>query len=394
MKKINQFLISVILTALLINPVYGFPGMAGNSSAAETGDFLQSEQEIPDLSNATQSDQNIILLQHLIEVDAAQFESQNRIYVRETLIYKNIGDKNFSGTLRTWVPDGVEGLKAGKVAMMMGGSVIPINAVQEGNIISWQDYIRSNDPLPPLYAVEYMISSEAGGPLVKSRHFSKKFVFPTLINKVPVSFILKVTRGSGENIVIRDEKGSSISLSGQPLDEDNSVLYNWESPTFREINIELSKSMVDVSQIALYLIIGLLIVLILAYPIIRKKSPKIREIEEKIRNSLKREPESEEQQAEIKEITEEEPEDEVKEENEEIPQETSKQEWKEQKAAPEEEEISGKTTDELAAEKNELTSKLDQLEKDYASGNLIDEEYEELKNSYQQKLKNINRRIE
>ncbi|MDD1746093.1 MAG: hypothetical protein LUQ20_09890 [Candidatus Methanoperedens sp.] len=338
MKKINTFIITVLLIALLTNPVFVFAGMGGNNSGAITGYITQNDQGNIGLANTTQSDQNIILVQHLIEVDAAKFEEQNRIYVRETQIFKNIGDMNFQGTLRTWVPDGLEGLNVGKVPMVMGGTVVPMNATQNGNIISWNDTIKANDPLPPLYALEYVLSAEPEGTLSKSKYYSKKLVYPTLINKVPLSFVLKVTKGSAETITLKDELGSSILSSGNPMDEDNSVLYTWETPQFKEIKIELSKSAIDLSQIGLYLIIGMLIVLVLAYPVIRKKSPKLMEFEEKIRNALKREPDSEEQQ-----------------ENEE--------------------------------EKSELVAKLEELEKDYASGNLIDEEYEELKNSYQKKLK-------
>lgn len=376
MKKINKFILFVLLIALLTNPVFGYAGMVGNNTGANMGNITQIEEENIDPANTTQSDQNIILMQHLIEVDAAQFEEQNRIYVRETLLFKNIGDKHFSGSLRIWVPDGIEGIKVGKVAMMMGGSVNPINVIQNGNIISWQDIIMRNDPLPPMYAVEYVLPAQAEGSIIKSRHFSKKFVFPTLINKVPLSIIIKVTKSNGETVNIKDETGSNIQSSGKPMDEDNSVLYNWETPQFKEINIEFSKSAIDLTKIAPYLIIGLLIVLVLSYPIIRKKSPKLQEIEEKIRNSLKREPESEEQQRTDEEVSKEEPE----EDNEE--------------PVPEDEDISGKTNDELETEKNELLSNLKKLEKDYASGDLIDEEYEELRNSYQEKLKKIERKIE
>lgn len=324
----------------MTNPVFGYKEYATNNSGAITGDITQDGQENIDLANTTKSDQNIILIKQLIEVDAAQFEEQNRIGVHETLIFKNIGDKKFSGTLRTWVPDGLEGLKVGKVPMMMGGTVVPMNATQNGSIISWNDTIQLNDPLPPMYAVEYVLSAEPEGTLSKSKYYSKKLVDPTLINKVPLSFVLKVTKGSAETITLKDELGSSISSSGNPMDEDNSVLYTWETPQFKEIKIELSKSAIDLSQIGLYLIIGMLIVLVLAYPVIRKKSPKLMEFEEKIRSALKREPDSEEQKE-----------------------------------------------NELEEEKSELVAKLEELEKEYASGNMIDEEYEELRNSYQEKLK-------
>jgi hypothetical protein len=347
MKKINQFIITVLLIALLTNPVFGFPGMGGNTSGATTGNITQNDLVKIDLANTTDSDQNIILVQHLIEVDGAQSEGQNKIYVRETLIFKNIGDMDFQGTIRTWVPDGLEGLNVGKVAMMMSGTVEPMNAIQNGNVISWQDYIKANDPLPPMYAVEYVISAKPEGTLSKSRYYSKKLVYPTLINKVPMSFVLKVTKGSGETITLKDELGSSISSSGKPIDEDNSILYTWETPQFKEIKIELTKSAIDLFQIAIYLIIGLLIVLLLSYPVLRKKSPKLLEIEDKIKTSLKRDPGSVEQQEAVEDTPEE----------------------------------------ELKAEKSELVSKLDELKKDYSSGNMTDEEYEELRNSYQKKLK-------
>jgi len=362
MKTINQIIITVFLIALMTNPVFGYPpGYMENNSLATTGNITQNGQENIDLANTTQSDQNIILVTDLIEVDAAQFEEQNRIIVRETLIFKNIGNMNFYGTLRTWVPEGLEGLKVGKVAMVMGSSGKQLNTIQNVNIISWNDSIKINDPLPPLYAVEYGLPVEPKGTLSKSRYYSKKLVYPTLINKVPLSFLLKIKKGSGETITLKDERGSIISSSGKPIDEDNSILYSWETPQFKEINIELSKSAIDLTQIAIYLIIGLLIVLVLAYPVIRKMSPKLMEFEEKIKNSLKREPGSVEQQ---------ETEDEVSEED------ISEQE-------PE---------GEKNAEKSELVAKLEELEKDYASGNLIDEEYEELRNSYQEKLKKINKR--
>jgi len=361
MKTIYRSLISLILIAILINPVLGFPGYGGNTSGAITSNITQNGQENIDLANATQSDQNIKLTFHLIEVDAAQLEAQNQISVRETLLFQNDGDKNFSGTLRTWVPDGIEGLNVGKVPMTMDGSVIPINAIQNGNVISWQDYITSNNPLPPMYAVVYVLSAEPKGTFGKSKYFTKKLVYPTLVNKVPLSVVLKVTKGIGETITLKDELGNSISSSEKPSEEENSVIYNWESPQFKEINIEISKPAIDLSQISIYLIIGLLIVLVLSYPVIRKKSPKLMEFEAKIKNSLKRgsveQQETEEEISEEEDISEEKPE--------------------------------GKADD---AEKSELVAKLEELEKDYASGNLIDEEYEELRNSYKEKLKKINKR--
>ena len=386
MKKINTFIILILVIASLTNPVFGYAGMGGNNSGINMGNVTQNEPEILDPANTTESDQNIILITQLIEVDAAQLEEQNKIFVRETILFKNTGDKHFIGSLRTWVPDGIEGLKVGKVAMMMGGSVIPINAIQNGNIISWQDTIIRNDPLPPMYTVEYVVPAQAEGSISKSRYYTKKFVFGTWITKAPLNIIIKVTKGKGETAIITDEKGSNIQSSGSPIEENNSVLYNFQTPQFKEMKIEFSKSAIANTNVLPYLIIGLLIVLVFAYPVIRKKSPKLQEIEGNIKNSLKREPESKEEQGTYEEGSEEASDKEDAEEE--------LEEIEEEESTLEDKDISGKAKDELETEKNELLSKLEKLEKDYASGDLIDEEYEELRNSYQKQLKKIERKIE
>jgi hypothetical protein len=369
MKKINTFIITVLLIALLTNPVFGYEGMAGNISPATTGNITQNDQNSIDLANTTQSDQNIEISSHLIELDAARFELQDRLYVSETILFMNAGTKIFSGAIKTWVPDGVEEIKVTKAIMMAETEGQPLVTVQNGNIISWQDYIEANDH--PMYNIEYILSAEPKGTITKSKYYSKKLLYPTLINYkyfpspgYPV-FILKVAKSKDSSITLLDENRNKI-IAQDVSEEDSSIISRFSEIQFKEFNIEISKTSFDLSKIAIYLIIGLLIVLVLTYPIIRKKSPKLQEMEEKIRNSLKREPESEEQQETVEEVSEEEPEEE---------------------STPEDENLSGKTKDELETEKNELLSRLDELEKDYASGNLIDEEYEELKNSYQKKLK-------
>jgi hypothetical protein len=362
MKTINQIIITVFLIALMTNPVFGYPpGYGGNNSPATAGNITQNGQETIDLTNTTQSDQNIEISSHLIEVDAGRYESENKLYVRETIVFRNSGDTIFSGALKTWVPDGLEEIKVMKAQMIAETGGQPILTAQNGNIISWQDRIEANDV--PMYVLEYLLSVEPKGSIVKSRYYSKKLLYPTLINYeyiprpgYPV-LILKVSKSRDSSITLLDENRNKI-IAEDFSEVDGSILYRFSDIRFKELNIELSKSAIDLSQIAIYLIIGLLIVIVLLYSVIRKKSPKLLEIEEKIRNSLKKEPGSDEQQEEEQE-----------------------------EPATEDKDLSEKTNDEPETEKNELISKLDELEKDYSSGNLIDEEYEELRNSYQKKLK-------
>lgn len=370
MKKVSYYAISIFLIVFLINSAYGFPGMAGNTTV-KTENITQTGI---DLINATQSDQDIQMIQHLIEIDAVR--SVNGIYVRETLIFKNTGDKNFSGTLRTWVMDGAENPRIGKTEMMVESQPVPVEFRSNGNIISWNDSIMPNDPLLPLYIVDYFIPSEANGALGETKYYSKKLAYPTLINyeygqrtDLP-AIVLKVTKSNDSSVKLRDENGNEIPAQ-DVAEEGNSIVYRFSSPQFKELNVEISKTAVSsMGNYAGYVILGVLIILILSYPMMRKKSERLQAFENRIRNSLKsKQPEETAVEDEVEEAVEEEP------------------------MESGEEELSGKTIDELEVEKSELVSKLDELEKDYSSGNMLDEEYEELKSSYRSKLEKVNKRL-
>jgi|GEM_PF-773495 len=382
MKKFNRDIVSAItsvfLIMVLINTAYGFPpGMTYNKSTVQTGPDNTTQ-----LNDTTQSDQDIQLLMHLIEVDAVQFESQNRFDIHETLIFKNNGIKNFSGTLRTWVPDGVSGIKAERRNMMDGTLEYGLPMIQNGNIISWQDKIITQS-LPPLYALEYILPAEPQGGLTKSKSYSKKLTYPTLINYkyegkpgLP-AIVLKIRKPVGSSIILQDENRNDISPE-DVSEIDDSVLYKFTSPQFKELNIEITKPAVTPAGIAGYAVLGVLILLALSYPVMRKKSEKLQAIEEKIKVSFKRERE---------EISEEPVEESVEGPEEDI------------EAAPgappaagaDHGELAGKTREELESEKSGILSRISELDKDYSAGNLMDEEYEELLNSYRQKLEKIDK---
>ncbi len=381
MRKIIQYIIAIFLITALINTAYGFPGMANRSSntSLNISSNTSSNTQI-DLNDTTQSDQDIQLLQSLIELDTVQFQSENKLYVRETLIFKNTGLKNFYGMLRIWVPDGSEGIKVGKLEMMTGGATEFLNHVQNGNIVSWQDIIEKNNSLPPLYTVEYMLTAQSKAGTNEPKYYSKKLLYPTLINKVPGSVILKVTKSKEDTVAITDENGNSISASGNPQEEDNSILYGWTAPTFTDINIKISKTAATPSGIAGYAILGVLVLLIFSYPVIRKRSEKIQTAEERIRSSLKREKKVE-------------PSEEIEEERADGTDEEMSEKTASEVSLKSDVEFMNKTKDELVNEKNETLSKLSGLDKEYASGNMLDEEYEDLRKTYQKRLTKITKRI-
>lgn len=362
MKNITQYLILFSLI-LLINPVLGFPGMTANT----TGQL--------DLNNTTNSDQDISLIQYLIEVDAVQMQAQNKLMVRETIIFKNQGTRNFFGTLSTWVPDGSEIINFTRNNMMDGLFQYNISFIPSGNIISWQDAI-DNKSLPPLYYLEYMVPAGVTKP-----QYLKKLSYQTL-TKQPKSFILIVTRNQGESVTITDENGISLSGSGNPTDEGNRIQYGWQSPQFKEFTIEFSKSVVSPAEVqstknyTVYILIGIIIILVLLSPFIIKKIKGGGEKTEKQETDKPEDKINKKSKSKLQKVSEE--------------PEVSK----EAKAKMEFPEFKGKTKQELLNLKTELLSKLNEIEKEYKSGNMLDEEYDDLKRSYSEKVNEITRKVE
>lgn len=380
MNKFKYF-ISVLLMILLIETALGYPGMQlDNNTAQDPGMINQIgmnntitanniTSKTIDMKNATASDQDIILVQHLIEVDAVQLKPENRLILKETLIFRNVGTRDFYGSLRTWIPDGSENIKLSKSEMMTGGGIIPLAFNQSGNIISWEEYVEQNSSLPFLYVVEYSVQIPAGTSS-DDMSFSKKLAYPTLINYKYIGksgltpIVIKVTKPERSIVNFIDENGNKIIPS---TIDDNGTINRFNSPQFKEVKVEISTSsgisagtQTVMQSYAVYVVLGIFIILVLLYPVIRKK--------------LK----PEENAQEDEEIpSEDEPVKEIEEAESSASSAAYREEFKE------------KSNDELETLRKDLIVKLKDLDTKYKSGDLLDEEYEETKNSYQGKIKTI-----
>lgn len=350
MNKKIQILILFMLVAFINNPVDAFAGMGGQNST-----------QINSLTNTTESDQDVVLVQHLIELDAVQLE--NQLVIKETLVFKNLGTKNFSGSVSTWVPDDATNIGVAKIEMMTEVEPTPLSTaskkVTNGNIISWSSSIQSNNSLPPMYGVVYQ---------VPAKKYTKIFLYPTETKQPKNSIVLKVTLNKGETASVTDGNGNDVTASASIKEDANSVLYGWDSPQFTELNVVITKPAVVVpskmDNIGIYLIIGIFLILVFSYPVLRTKSGKLREFEDRIKGSFKKEETGE---------------DETEEDTASEKQETEKTASKSNNAE----------NNDLEREKDELLSKLGALDKKYASGDLMDEEYDELRKPYQERLKQI-----
>jgi glycine betaine/proline transport system substrate-binding protein len=224
--QIKKLMLSIFLIFLLIDTAYGFAGMGGqvNNTA------------IP--PDTTESDQDIIMAQHLIELDANLLKAENKLFIRETLIFRNIGSKDFFGSIKTWMPDGTENIILSRSELTTSGGMVPISFSQNGNIISWRDYIGKNSNLPFLYALEYSVKQN------NAEIFSKKLAIPNLINykymekaDLP-AIVIKIIKPEGNSVKFIDENGNKIVATEV---DDKGEIFRFSSPQFNEINVVFSK---------------------------------------------------------------------------------------------------------------------------------------------------------
>ncbi|PWB51246.1 MAG: hypothetical protein C3F06_10530 [Candidatus Methanoperedenaceae archaeon] len=367
MKNITKIIISAFLIILLANSSLGFAGMGGKANNMTIPQGNGNVSQI-DLNNTTESDQDIIMVQHLIEVDANRLKAENKLFIRETLTFRNIGTQNFFGNLRTSLPDGSENISLVRSEMseMMTGGGMPISFSQNQNIISWKDYVEQNSRLPFLYALEYSVKQNADA---NTEIFSKKLAIPALINYeykekpgLP-AIIVKITKPQGSEVKFIDENGNKIAATEV---DDKGEIFKFSLPQFKEIKIEISQASVPGTQnytLIIVIVIGILIILVFSYPYIKNKlkpEEKVSSISKK--NIGKTTKKANEEPSEIDTF---------------VPSGKFK----------------GKNAQQLGDLKEQILSKIKDLDKKYESGDLLDEEYEDTRNSYQDNLKEIEKML-
>lgn len=378
MKNIKKLIISAFLIIILTNGALGYPGMGGNANntIANNTTLPQGTGNVTqiDLNNTTESDQDIIMIQHLIEVDANLLRAENKLFIRETLTFRNNGTKNFFGNLRTSIPEGSENISLARSEMSQTttGGGMPISFSQNGNIISWKDYVEQNSRLPFLYALEYSVKQDADG---NTEIFSKKLAIPALINYeykekpgLP-AIIVKIIKPQGSTVKFIDENGNKIAATEV---DDKGEIFKFSLPQFKEIKVEISRSSAILPETQSYtaiiviIVIGILIILVFSYPYIKKKlnpDDKVSMITKKTKGQTSKYSNDKKDSSKVN------------------------------NAAPSGK-YKGKNAEELEDLKKQFLAKIKALEKKYESGDLLDEEYEDTRNSYRDNLKEIEKMLE
>lgn len=394
---ISAFVIPALLFSLSTASAY--PDMAINGS---------NSTSTPEVTTPSYG-ANVVIIQHLIEVDQVTYPGYFRVV--ETIIYKNLGTENYSGPVYTYVQDGAFNIAVSRQVMATGGGKTTIEAIQVGeNVVGWNDIILSGPGMAPMYQIEYMVPTEPTGKTTESVTFTKKLKYPTNVNYIymPItgmrSLVVKLVKSDGMKTTVLDNDGSKINADFFE-ESGNLETYYWDQPLFVEISFELSKSNMVGSDTTLYLLILLVIIVVIGYPVLRGKSPAIKELEEKLGNVLPKKQDDEiyleeeefEDDEEIEDDLEfdddeyrvdEEIEEDMEAEEDEVKGETSRQ------PSLEMNDIEALSLNELRTVKQAIFNVLHKLDEDYVSGIISEDEYNDIRNNYREKAKDIMIRID
>ncbi len=392
---ISAFVIPALLFSLSTASAY--PDMAINGS---------NNTSTPEVTTSSYG-ANVVIIQHLIEVDQVTYPGYLRVV--ETIIYKNLGTENYSGPVYTYVQDGAFNVAVAKMEMAASGGTNTIEAFQVSeNVVGWNDIILSGTGMAPMYQIEYMVPAEPTGKTTESVTFTKKLKYPTNVNYIymPITgmpvLVVKLEKSDGMETTVLDIDGGKIDADF--FEEiGNSETYNWFQPLFVDISFELRKSNPAGSDITLYLVILLVIIAVIGYPVLRGKSPAIKGLEGKLGSVLPKKQDEEiyleEEEFEEEQDIEDDPksdddeyeggmEEDLEAEEDEGKEETSKQ------SPLEISEIKNLSLDELRTTKQAIFNVLLKLDEDHISGIISEDEYNDIRDNYKEKAKDIMIRID
>lgn len=346
---------STVLILVLISSFpsgYAFAHYASNNS---TGNSTGMMGNTSISSNVVE----IIIVQHLIEVD--HLKNEGYLTVSETIIFRNVGTQNYTGPIYTWLQDDAFNLVVTKNTMAMDSQGIAITSFQvDDNIIGWDDSIQSSMGMPSMYHLEYMIPVDPDMEKDGSIDFIKKITVPATVNYnyVPMTgmYALVINTIQLENTGIMITDGDGVEIEPDLVEEANNLKkYNWVSPSFDQICIEISESKSGGSSTILYAGIILVIIGVVGYFLLKRNGQK----EEK-----------------------------VKHEGEDAAQYNNEEE------VLTEMNIENYSLNELKTAKKAVSRVLRELDDDFSSSIISEDEYDTIRSNYKKKAVDITKRIE
>lgn len=214
--------------------------------------------------------------------------------------------------------------------------------------------------MPSMYHLEYMIPVDPDMEKKGSIDFIKKITVPATVNYnyVPMTgmYALVINTIQPENTGIMITDGEGVEIEPDLIEEaTNRKKYNWVSPSFDQICIEISESKSGGSSTILYAGIILVIIGVVGYFLLKRNGQK----EEK-----------------------------VKHEGEDAAQYNNEEEVLTEK------DIENYSLNELKAAKKAVSRVLRELDDDFSSSIISEDEYDTIRSNYKKKAVDITKRIE
>lgn len=346
---------STVLILVLISSFpsgYAFAHYASNNSTGNSTDMMRN-------TSISSNVVEIIIVQHLIDVN--HLKNEGYLTVSERIVFRNVGTQNYTGPIYTWLQDDAFNLVVTKDKMAKDSQGIAITSFQvDDNIIGWDDSIQSSMGMPSIYHLEYMIPVDPDMEKEGSIDFIKKITVPPTVNYnyVPMTgmyaLVINTIRLENTGIMITD--GEGVEIEPDLIEEANNLKkYNWVSPSFDQICIEISESKSGGSSTILYAGIILVIIGVVGYFLLKRNGQK----EEK-----------------------------VKHEGEDAAQYINEEEVLTEK------DIENYSLNELKTAKKAVSRVLRELDDDFSSSIISEDEYDTIRSNYKKKAVDITKRIE
>jgi hypothetical protein len=344
---------STVLILVLISSFpsgYAFAHYAPNNSTGNSTGMIGN-------TSISSNVVEIIIVQHLIEVD--HLENEGYLTVSEMIIFRNVGTQNYTGPIYTWLQDDAFNLVVTKNTMAMDSQGIAITSFQvDDNIIGWDDSIQSSMGMPSMYHLEYMIPVDPDIEKDGSIDFIKKITVPATVNYnyVPMTgmYALVINTIQLENTGIMITDGEGVEIEPDLIEEANNLKkYNWVSPSFDQICIEISESKSGGSSTILYAGIILVIIGVVGYFLLKRNGQK----EEKVKRE-------------------------------------DAAQYNNEEEVLTEKDIENYSLNELRAAKKAVSRVLRELDDDFSSSIISEDEYDTIRSNYKKKAVDITKRIE
>jgi len=207
---------------------------------------------------------DLIISGYLVELD--YHSNDETAMVKETIVFSNMKDTNYSEDVRIAIPESAEVMHVMRMGHETNASSAMVDYDRNGEILRW------NATLAPggmaMYSVTYTV------PITKSGEFVKKLVYPAVVNYPIASFRLKVN--TDDHVKFTDEAGNVLEPDKTETGDDG-VLYSWTNQViFHELHIKLSQPS-SMDKWIVGAVLALVILSALLYPILHVRNSKMRE---------------------------------------------------------------------------------------------------------------------